>query len=129
VRALDEALARGRVETACAFMGSLDRDDGDVAAETPLVRALGHLHPRVRVAAAQALGRIGTVAAVLPLKQAAERFGDLQGASRQAVAQIQSRAVGATPGQISLSGGGGQGQVSLAEGAGGHVSLPEGRGD
>jgi hypothetical protein len=128
-RALDEALVRGRIETACAFMEALSRQGVDVPATEPyLIRAVDHGHPRVRVAAAHALGRMGTVMAVMPLQQGATRFGgELRAAARQAVAEIQARADGATPGQLSLAGGG-EGRVSLADDAGGRVSLPDGKG-
>jgi HEAT repeat protein len=132
VQGLGDAVATGRVQTAWACVEALARGvpDGGASAEPHLIRAVDHEDARLRIAAAKALGKLGTARAVLPLRQAAERFGGEQhGVSRQAVAQIQARAVGATPGQLSLSGGG-QGQVSLAEDAGGQVSLapspPEG---
>jgi hypothetical protein len=46
---------------------------------------------------------VGTAGAVLPLKEAAERDGDLRRAARQAIAAIQER-LGAKPGQVSLAG-------------------------
>jgi HEAT repeat protein len=84
-------------------------------AEEPLLLALrdGSLD-EVRLAAAVALGQVGTAASVLPLKAAAEREGGLRKAAREAVAQIQSRLGGASPGQLSLAGGDG-GALSLAE--------------
>jgi HEAT repeat protein len=128
VRALSEALAHERLDTACALMEALSHHEGGVAgAEPHLIRAVDHGDPRVRVTAAHALGRVGTVTAVLPMQQAAERFGgELRSVTRQAVAQIQARAVGAMPGQLTLSASG-EGHVSLADDASGRVSLPEKR--
>ncbi len=108
---------------------------GSPAAEPPLLRALQRARPDLRVAAATALGRVGTAAAVLPLKDAAEsspRDAELRRAARQAIAEIQSRLQGASPGQLSLAGAeAGQlsqtseaGQLSLAADPAGQVSLP-----
>ena len=71
---------------------------------------------------------------MLPLKEAAERFPDreLGQATRQAIAEIQSRLPAALPGQLSLAGTeAGQlslaqadvGQLSLANNPGGQISL------
>jgi HEAT repeat protein len=100
---------------------------GMPAAEGPLIRALNGDAPGLRVAAAEALGRSGTVAAVLPLKIAAERSPDpeLRRAARQAVAEIQARLPGASPGQLSLSVTE-AGQLSLAEPEAGRLSFPPG---
>ena len=76
------------------------------------------------VAAARALGRVGTVAAVAPLREAAERRGDLRSAARQAIAEIQARLAGAEPGQLSLAGGE-AGALSLADGEPGRLTLAE----
>ena len=76
------------------------------------------------VAAAQALGQSGTVAAVVPLREAAERGGDLRRAARQAIAGIQARLAGAEPGQLSLAGGE-AGALSLADGEPGALSLAD----
>ena len=92
--------------------------------------------PGLAFAAAEALGRFGSAAAVAALKEAADRSSDraLRGAARQAVAEIQARLTAASPGQLSLSGAdAGQlsiapqeaGQVSVATGDGGEVSLPD----
>lgn len=98
------------------------------AAEQPLVAALAHESPVLRVAAAEALGAVGSAAAVLPLKEAAERHREkeLSRATRQAVAAIQERLTGATPGQLSLSRSTGSGQLSIADTTDGRVSLPDG---
>jgi hypothetical protein len=77
-------------------------------------------------AIAEALGRVGTAAAVVPLRTMASRYPydlGLRRASRQAIAEIQSRLTGATPGQLALADGD-AGQLSLAdEGLEGQVSL------
>jgi hypothetical protein len=121
------------VAAAQALAGS-----GSAAVEAPLLAALERDVPGLRAAAALALGHIGSVASVLPLKEAMRvATGDrsFQRAARQAVAEIQARAAGATPGQLSLAGAGagaeqGQlsiadesGRVSFAEAGGGRVSL------
>jgi HEAT repeat protein len=107
------------------------------AAEPPLLLALHNEKPDIRIAAATALGRTGTAAAVLPLKEAAEshpRDPDLRRATRQAIAEIQSRLQGASPGQLSIAGGetgrlsfahDEAGQLSIAPDAAGQLSLPE----
>ena len=85
--------------------------------ERALVSALGHRSADVRIAAAEALGRIGTPLAVPPLREATSGRtldGALRRATRQAIAQIQSRVKGASPGQLTLAGESG-GQLSLAE--------------
>ena len=108
-------------------MLSWQADAPDTAgAEPHLIRAVTHEDERLRIAAVKALGRLGTVRAVIVLQEAADRFGgELRRAARQAVAEIQARAKGATPGQVSLSEGQAAGAVSLAREAGGEVSLPE----
>ena len=78
----------------------------------------------VRLAAARALGRVGTAAAVRPLKEREAHDGAVRAAARQAIAEIQSRAKGAAPGQLSLADGE-SGQLSLASGEAGELSLAE----
>jgi HEAT repeat protein len=99
---------------------------GDPAAEPPLIAALDREGPTVWPAIAEALGKVGTAAAVAPLREMAGRFPfdlGLRRASRQAIAEIQSRLTGATPGQLALADGG-SGQLSLAEeGVEGRVSM------
>jgi hypothetical protein len=77
-------------------------------------------------AIAEALGKVGTAAAVAPLRTMASRYPfdlGLRRASRQAIAEIQSRLTGATPGQLALADGD-AGQLSLTEdGREGRVSL------
>jgi hypothetical protein len=92
------------------------------SAEGPLLAALDNPSPSVRIAAAQALGRAGTVAAIARLKRAEAEDPPLRAAARQAIAGIQSRLPGAAPGQLSLAGGE-AGQLSLAAGEGGQLSL------
>lgn len=97
---------------------------GSPAAEPSLILALQSEQADLRVAAANALGRVGSVAAVLPLKELADRFllGEIRKAARQAIAEIQSRVQGASPGQLSLAGAE-AGQLSLAEAEAGQLSL------
>jgi hypothetical protein len=95
------------------------------AAEAPLLAALKRAPIEVRTAAAEALGRVGSAASVLPLKEAAAEDGPtLARAVRQAVAEIQERLAGASPGQLSLADGT-SGQLSLADDEGGRVSLAD----
>ncbi len=63
--------------------------------------------------------------AVAPLREAAERSGDLRRAARQAIAEIQARLAGAEPGQLSLAGGE-AGALSLADGEPGRLTLADG---
>jgi hypothetical protein len=92
-------------------------------AEATLVEALEIRSESVDLAAASALGSIGSSAAVLPLKEAAERHGGaFASAARQAIAEIQSRVTG-SPGGLSLAEGE-SGQLSLSDEVGGRVSLP-----
>ena len=109
---------------------------GSPAAEPPLIEALERGQASLRVAAATALGRVGSADAVLPLKQASEGSWldlELRRAARQAIAEIQSRLQGASPGQLSLAGTeagqlslapAGAGQLSLAQPEAGQLSLP-----
>jgi HEAT repeat protein len=102
---------------------------GSPEAEPSLIAALGRKPEELPVAAAQALGRVGSAAAVLPLKEAAERSPELRRATRQAIAEIQARLQGASPGQLSLAGSE-VGQLSMAQAEAGQVSLaPEGGGE
>jgi HEAT repeat protein len=95
---------------------------GGPEAEPSLIAALGRKPEELPVAAAQALGRVGSAAAVLPLKEAAERSSELRRATRQAIAEIQTRLQGASPGQLSLAGAE-AGQLSMAQSEAGQVSL------
>jgi hypothetical protein len=98
----------------------------DDTAEHALAGALGSPAGEVRLAAVASLGRIGSALAVAPLHAcgADHRFDvPLHSAIRQAVATIQSRIAGASPGQLSLAADE-VGQVSLADTeASGQLSL------
>ena len=77
------------------------------------------------MAAARALGRVGTTAAVVTLKEAEAqaREADFSRAVRQAIAEIQARLPGASPGQLSIASGE-SGTLSLVEDERGRLSLP-----
>jgi HEAT repeat protein len=110
-----------------AFAAQVLGTIGSPDAEGPLILALQRDQPALRVAAANALGRIGSTSAVLPLKEAADRFSrdsELSQATRQAIAEIQSRLPGASPGQLSLAGAD-AGQLSLAQAEAGQLSLAQ----
>jgi len=121
VATLAKVVAIEKPELAAVAVEALGATD-DAGAEAPLVAALGDPYARVRVAAARALGRVGTTAAVAPLKERESRDGEVRAAARQAIAEIQSRARGAAPGQLSLAVGE-SGQLSLASGEEGRLSL------
>jgi hypothetical protein len=116
-RALDET---GLSSTARACLEALGRP-GRASAEGLMIEALRARDSDVQAAAARALGRVGTVAAVPALHEA-----DLpRSVARQAIAEIQSRLRGAGPGQLSLATGE-SGALSLAEGEPGRLSLADG---
>jgi HEAT repeat protein len=95
-------------------------------AEPPLVAGLARATPALRLAAAQALGRVGSASAVLPLKEVEARHAGEAGfrrAAREAIAQIQARLPGASPGQVSLAADE-AGKLSLVEDERGRLSLP-----
>lgn len=125
IEALASVLADGLEELAVGGARALGAAPSEVA-ERALARALGHDAAQVRLAAAEALGRIGTPLAVPPLREcaAAHTFDSaLRRATRQAIAEIQARVSGASPGQLSLATGD-AGQVSLVqEDQRGQVSL------
>jgi HEAT repeat protein len=116
------ALEKGKLaETAVRALGAT----GEAQAEGPLLEALEHTDDAVRLAAAAALGRTGTAAAVPVLRRVAESAKEeLRRAARQAVAEIQARLTGASPGQLSLTEGE-AGQLSLSRDEAGRVSLPD----
>ncbi|HEX5719579.1 MAG TPA: HEAT repeat domain-containing protein [Thermoanaerobaculia bacterium] len=132
---LTEVLERKKGELAVAAARAL-RATGSQTAEPSLIHALQRDQEDLRMAAAEALGRVGSAAAVLPLQEAAERSLldlDLRRVARQAIAEIQSRLEGASPGQLSLAGTEagqlslsetGEGQLSLTEDPAGQLSLP-----
>jgi HEAT repeat protein len=120
------AVEKGELAEAAALaLGSSRR--GSV--EAVLIGALDHEQGFVCQAAAQALGRVGSPAAVLPLKEmeaAHPRDPDVRRAAREAVAAIQARTGGAGPGQLSIADGE-PGQVSYPTAEAGRVSLPDGK--
>ncbi|HEX7182042.1 MAG TPA: HEAT repeat domain-containing protein [Thermoanaerobaculia bacterium] len=150
-RACLEVLGRSRATEAVETLAKVMlEEEGELAAaaalalettrspeaEPPLILALRREPKDLQVAAANVLGRIGSAEAVLPLKELADRSprnSELLQATRQAVAEIQSRLPGASPGQLSLAAAEvGQlslaqaeaGQLSIATDAGGQLSLP-----
>lgn len=123
--ALGRALAQGRTQTARAYVEAAARP-GDAAAEGLLLTLLRG-DAWLAVIAARALGRVGTSAAIGPLREASASLwsGELGSVARLAIAEIQSRLTGAEPGQLSLAGGE-AGALSLAGGEPGALSLAEG---
>lgn len=108
-RACVTSLARGVAE------GLVGHD----AAESAIAVALARPEPAVRAAAIEALATAGGASAVALLEDAAARAGgDLRREARSAIAAIQSRLVGA-----------GHGQVSLADGVSGQLSVARDTGD
>jgi hypothetical protein len=105
---------------------------GDPATEPAVLAALESARAELRLAAAEALGRLGTAAAVPHLHATVdEHLLDLglRSAARQAIAAIQERLTGASPGQVALAEDE-AGHVSLATNAGaGQVSMPPEAGD
>jgi HEAT repeat protein len=96
------------------------------AAEAPLLEALARDDRDVRLAAAQALGHVGSTAAIPALTDARARHGEAEfdRAARQAIAEIQLRVPGASPGQLSLAAGDSQaGQLTLADDEAGRLTL------
>jgi HEAT repeats len=127
---LDLALEKRCLQTACACLERLGHralgTTGNVDAVPLLLRALESDRRDLCVAAATALGHVGTAAVVLPLEEAAERsapYPELRRAARQAIAEIQSRLSDASPGQLSLAATE-TGLLSLAQAETGQLSLP-----
>ena len=121
VTTLADVLARASepiAEEAAATLGTV----ASPSAIAPLRSALRAPSLAVAAAAARALGSFAAAAEVAPLREAEARGGELSRAAREAIAAIQSRLTGATPGQVSLAGGE-AGQVSVVESAEGRVSL------
>jgi len=117
-----------RPSTARACADVLARSGEGEAVEL-LADVLAARHTAVALAAVHALRRIGTVAVVAPLHDAARTHPDaeVRAAARGARDDVQMELVDAAPGQLSLSGGD-AGAVSLAEDASGRVSLPPAKG-
>jgi HEAT repeat protein len=124
VRILARLLVVEKGETAWAAARALAMTR-DPAAEAALLRALAGGPRDLRLAAATALGQVGSAAAVGPLREAESGDAAMRRAARQAIAEIQSRAVGAAPGQLSLAGGE-SGRLSLAPGEPGQLSFASG---
>ena len=91
--------------------------------ETLLLLGLQDDDAGVAQTAARALGQVGTIDAVEPLREHAAALlpSELRAAARQAIAEIQARLTGAEAGQLTLAGGE-AGALSLA-GEGGGLSL------
>jgi HEAT repeat protein len=122
---LDHALDGSRPRTVHACLEALGRSGDPAAAEPVLIDALRREPSDLRVAAANALGHVGSVAAVLPLQEATAgswRDRGLHQATLQAIAEIQSRLQGASPGQLSIAEAEG-GQLSMVSSEVGQVSL------
>jgi HEAT repeat protein len=125
VPAIADVLARASEPIAAAAAEAL----GSIASPSaiaPLRSALRAPSLAVAAAAARALGSFATVAEVAPLRETEARGGEAGRAAREAIAAIQSRLTGATPGQVSLAGA--AGEVSLADSTDGRVSLETGEG-
>ncbi|HYG61441.1 MAG TPA: HEAT repeat domain-containing protein [Thermoanaerobaculia bacterium] len=124
VATLAGMMARDSFELAVAAARALG-ETRNPAAEPPLLEALARDNPALQAAAAAALGRAGSAGAVPPLLDLAESPSsprELRRAARQAVAEIQSRLAGATPGQLSLAATD-AGQLSLAPAQAGQLSI------
>jgi HEAT repeat protein len=106
----------GHIESIAALLPSEARrareaaralgETGSEQAAPALVDALAHRDRDVRIAAATALGRVGSSAGhVVALRQAeaSSRHRAFLRAARQAIASIQSRLVGADHGQLALT--------------------------
>lgn len=121
--ALHRALDPAQPELAKACLERL------VQAEAPQTEALALQaleRSQTALAAAEALGQVGTTAAVPALRSAEDRGPrEVSRAARQAVAEIQSRLEGAEAGQLTLAAGD-VGALSLtAQDEPGRVSLAE----
>jgi hypothetical protein len=127
-RILTRALKVRRRETARACVEMLGRSGGEAAAaQAVLLDVLARNSATLRTAAAAALGRVGSIEAVLPLQEAVDRHpGDrsFEDAAWQAIAEIQSRVDGADRGQLTVAEAE-AGQLSLTAATKGQVSLPE----
>jgi len=93
------------------------------AAEPMLLKILSREEESLQLAAVQALGSVGTINAVEKLLPFSNRIirGDLGNVAKASIQQIQSRAVGADAGQLSMASGPatGGGGLSAVEPAGG----------
>jgi HEAT repeat protein len=116
---------RHRMATARACASALGLR-GEPQDEDLLLRALTERPDEaLRLSSARALGAVGSVRAVPSLAELSRSdSAALRGAGREAIAAIQSRVQGATPGQLSL-GTVASGQVSLADSVAGRLSDPD----
>jgi hypothetical protein len=124
VDAIAPCLMDTHEEVAVAAAQALAATESPLA-EDALLAALERGSDGLRLAAAQALGHVGTARAVMPLREFEGRGGGgADKVAREAIARIQSRLTGATPGQLALSGDD-SGHVSLAEDPRGRVAMPD----
>ncbi len=123
VDALAKVLAVERGPLAVAAARALGAS-GEPLGEAPLLGALQRADEGVAAASAEALRYVGSASAVPRLREVESTTDDgaLRRAAREAIAQIQARLGGASPGQLSLAGAD-SGQLSLTEGERGRVSL------
>ncbi|MCU0290660.1 MAG: HEAT repeat domain-containing protein [Thermoanaerobaculaceae bacterium] len=100
-----------------------------LAAEPALCAVLSHPEPERRLAAAEALGSVGTTASI-PLLRALSEAGasnhELRQAAVAAIAAIQERLTGAAPGQLAVADRE-AGELALASGSNGDLSLADAR--
>ena len=115
---------RHRMATACACASALGLG-GEPPDEDLLLRALPEGRDEaLRLSAARALGAVGSARAVPSLTELdSSDSAAVRRAGREAIAAIQSRLQGATPGQLSL-GTADSGHVSLADDVAGRLSDP-----
>jgi hypothetical protein len=116
------SVPRQRLATARACAAALGTH-GDPQDESLLLALVKEQREEaLRVAAVRALGHVGSAQAVPSLADlASAASADLRRAGREAIATIQARLHGATPGQLSLDPGS-AGQIGLADDAAGRLS-------
>jgi len=132
VTRLARLLADKEAEIAVQAAQAIERR-GSASCEPALIKALSVEDLRLRSAAARALGRVGTAAAVIALREVIAGAGvfllepDLARTVHDAIRKIQSRLPGAEAGQLSLARSADTGgEVSLAAAAGeGDVALAD----
>jgi HEAT repeat protein len=101
---------------------------GDRSAEAALIRLLRDDSREVRAQAATALGRAGTIAAVLPLLELAEgvlAIGRVAALARDAIAAIRARTGHTDRGQLSIRNDPHAGAVAIAPPQPGAVSYTD----
>jgi hypothetical protein len=105
---------------------------GDASVEPSLLALLSMVDAATRIAAAKALSRVGTIAAVEPLLAYTTGLtadSELKRTARDAIAAIQSRAVDAEGGRLAIAQGRDRaGELSVSSEAG-NLSLPAQEGD